>query len=103
MARPSVSIAALSRDGAAELLMQALEQPGHAVLGRAPPAAENAAVDARVHMADNIRLHFRTTAMSQFTPGQTVADGSGGSVSRKSALRAAVPYSFTQPLWYIYR
>ena len=43
---------------AAELLVQALEQPRHAVLGGPPPAAENAAVDARVHVADHIRLHL---------------------------------------------
>src|SRR5438105_10438178 len=40
--------------------MQALEQPRHAVLRGPPPAAENAAVDARVHVADHIRFHFRT-------------------------------------------
>jgi len=43
---------------AAELIVQALEQPRHAVLGGPPPAAENAAVDARVHVADHRRLHF---------------------------------------------
>ena len=43
---------------AAELFVQALEQPRHAVLGGPPPAAENAAVDARVHVADHIRLHI---------------------------------------------
>ena len=42
---------------AAELLMQALEQPRHAVLGGPPPAAENATVDTRVHVADYIRLY----------------------------------------------
>src|SRR4029077_18379373 len=42
---------------AAELFVYALEQPRHAVLGRPPPAAENAAVDARVHVTDQIRFH----------------------------------------------
>jgi hypothetical protein len=42
---------------AAELLVQALEQPRHPVLGGPPPAAENAAVDARVHVADYVRFH----------------------------------------------
>jgi hypothetical protein len=37
---------------AAELLVQALEQSGHAVLGGPPPAVENAAVDARIHVED---------------------------------------------------
>ena len=44
----------------AELFVQALEQPRHAVLGGPPPAAENAAVDARIHVADHIRLHLST-------------------------------------------
>jgi len=43
----------------AERFVQALEQPRHAVLGGPPPAAENAAVDARVHVADYVRLHIR--------------------------------------------
>src|SRR5215471_13362394 len=42
---------------AAELLVQTLEQPRHTVLRGPPPAAENAAVDARVHVTDYIRLH----------------------------------------------
>src|SRR5262249_32639261 len=43
---------------AAKLLVQALEQPRHAVLRGPPPAAENAAVDAGVHVANHIRLHI---------------------------------------------
>src|SRR5207248_9796623 len=54
---------------AAELVMQTLEQPRHAVLGGPPPAAENAAVDARVHMRDHIGLHFRTSQLrTEFGP-----------------------------------
>jgi hypothetical protein len=52
---PGVFAAGHAADGpgaAAKSLVQALEQPSHAVLGGSPPAAENAAVDARVHVAD---------------------------------------------------
>ena len=57
---------------AAELFVQALEQPRHAVFGGPPAAAENATVNARVHVADHIRLHFRNTPMSQLAPKKTL-------------------------------
>src|SRR6201998_1340122 len=43
----------------AELLVDTLEQPRHAVLRRPPPAAPGPAVDARIHVAADIRLHLR--------------------------------------------
>jgi hypothetical protein len=43
----------------AELLVDTLEQTRHAVLHRPPPAAPGSAVDARIHVADDIRLHLR--------------------------------------------
>src|SRR5205085_2941072 len=42
---------------AAQLLMQALEQAGVAIAGRSPAAAKDAAIDARDHVADDVRLH----------------------------------------------
>src|ERR1700739_3449637 len=43
----------------AELLVDALEQTIQAVLRRPPPAAPGPAFDARIHVADDIRLHRR--------------------------------------------
>jgi len=44
----------------AELLVDTLEQTSQTVLRRPPPAAPGPAVDARIHVADNIRLHRST-------------------------------------------
>src|SRR5205807_7419322 len=64
---------------AAELLVQALEQPRHAVLGGPPPAAENAAVDARVRG----RLH----KASYRAPGRSDEESAMVARRRPSALR----------------
>ena len=41
----------------AELLVDTLEQARHAVLRRPPPAAPGPAIDTRIHVAEDIRLH----------------------------------------------
>jgi len=71
--RPGVFAAGDAADqprAAAELFVDALEQPSHPVFARPPAAAEDAAVDARVHVTDHIRLHPPSPAPAHIQAGR---------------------------------
>ena len=72
----------------AELLVDTLEQPRHAVLRRPPPATPGPAVDARIHVADDIRLH----RCPPFPGLEAAAPG-----SRAQRLRRAGSGRYAQP------